>query len=131
MDTTRNASSVERGSSKVKRIAWSRLTALALGGVIVGRAMWRGGDQFTIDQVAIAIEVAAAALMASHRTRAAGVVIGAGVLCLEAMSAMLDAAFDRALWPAIIAMALLSLGKRLDDDRHRIRPSHVGTGGAR
>jgi hypothetical protein len=116
----------------MRRVAWTRLIALALAVIILGRALWRGGLEFTPAQAAIALEVGAAVLLVRRYSRGVGVMVGAGAMGVEAMAAMLDGEFQKTLLPAMLGIALLTLGKQIDRDRWRsLAPASILRGAGR
>lgn len=106
-----------------RRVAWTRLTALALSTCLVVHATIRALSRVWLGEAAAALEVAAAVLMARHGTRSIGVIVGAAILSLSVMAALLAGEFSATLEPLLLVNALLALGRRLDRERNGRSPA--------
>lgn len=101
----------------MRRIAWTRLWALALAAGLLVHAMLRAAAHAWLGEVVVIMETAGALLLIRSRTRAIGVMIGAGAAAVATGIALLSAELDAVLAPTLLLAALLLLGRRMDQDR--------------
>lgn len=101
----------------MRRVAWTRLWALALAGGLIIQAVARATAMLGFDEILIIMQLVSAILLTRRHTRSTGVLVGAGVTSIAVLFTVLNGEFEKALVPVLLIGGLLLLGKQLD--RHR------------
>lgn len=106
----------------MRRVAWTRLWALALAIGLVAHAVVRAAAHAWLGEATITLETVGAMLLVRSRTRPVGVMVGAAAAALAACVALLSADVEASLAPTLLLGALLLLGRRMDRERSGYRP---------
>lgn len=106
------------GGPTRRRIAWTRLIALALAAAMVVQAALHAASATVLGLFVGAMQGAAALLLSQRRTRSAGVFVGVTAVALAIGIALLNESVGAAVAPTLVGIGLLILAGLIDRE-HR------------
>lgn len=112
------------GGTGRRRVAWTRLVALALAAALVVQAALHAAAATVLGLSVGAMQAAGALFLLQKRTRSIGVLVGVAAVALAIGVDLLDGSIGAAGAPTLVAFGLLILAGLIDRE-HRSGIAHA------